>query len=113
MDRDDLAGIRSRLAAELDAVDRQLSEHGAEDDAVEVGLDEGFADSAQATTERSEIVGVIRQFQNQRAEVIAAIERIDAGTYGTCENCGRTIGPERLEALPTVRLCLECKSAAP
>lgn len=112
MDRDDLAGIRSHLEAELDTVDRQLTEHGAQEDGVEVGLDEGFADSAQATTERSEIVGVIRQLQNHRAEVVAAIARIDAGSYGTCESCGRAVGPERLEALPTVRLCLSCKAAA-
>lgn len=112
MDRDDQAGLRSRLTAELDAVSRQLSEHGAAEDGVEVGLDEGFADSAQATTERSEIVGVIRQLQNHRAEILAAIERIDGGSYGTCEGCGRPIDPERLEALPTARLCLSCKAAA-
>ena len=46
---------------------------------------------------------------NVLAEIDAALERIDAGTYGTCANCGRTIPPERLEALPRATLCIDCK----
>lgn len=47
-----------------------------------------------------------------RAEVEAALERIDAGTYGTCERCGRPIAAQRLDALPYVRHCIECARAA-
>ena len=39
----------------------------------------------------------------------AALARIDAGTYGTCERCGRPIGQERLEAIPYATLCIDCK----
>ncbi|OGX20368.1 MAG: hypothetical protein A3K54_00350 [Omnitrophica WOR_2 bacterium RBG_13_44_8] len=38
-----------------------------------------------------------------------AIEKIKNGTYGICEICGREIGYERLEALPFVNLCINCK----
>jgi RNA polymerase-binding transcription factor DksA len=38
-----------------------------------------------------------------------ALERMDAGAYGSCERCGRPIDEERLEALPAARLCLDCK----
>lgn len=41
-------------------------------------------------------------------ETLAAIERIEAGTFGTCESCGEGINPERLEALPAARLCIAC-----
>ncbi len=41
-------------------------------------------------------------------ETLAAIERIQAGTYGLCENCQQTIDSERLESLPFVRLCVAC-----
>jgi RNA polymerase-binding protein DksA len=37
-----------------------------------------------------------------------ALARVKEGTYGTCENCGNPINPERLEALPTATLCLDC-----
>jgi RNA polymerase-binding transcription factor DksA len=41
-------------------------------------------------------------------EVVAAMERVDKGTYGTCENCGTKIIEERLELLPYTRYCTPC-----
>ena len=38
-----------------------------------------------------------------------ALQKIDDGTYGTCERCGREIPAERLEAVPYATLCLSCK----
>ncbi len=38
-----------------------------------------------------------------------AISRIDDGTYGVCESCGRPIGKMRLQAFPRATLCMECK----
>jgi RNA polymerase-binding transcription factor DksA len=43
-----------------------------------------------------------------RGEVLAALDRINAGTYGSCENCGRKIIEERLELLPYARYCTPC-----
>lgn len=43
-----------------------------------------------------------------RAEVLAAMDRIENGTYGTCENCGAKIVEERLELLPYARYCTPC-----
>ena len=43
-----------------------------------------------------------------RDEALAALERVDRGTYGRCENCGEAIIPERLEALPYTRHCTPC-----
>lgn len=39
-----------------------------------------------------------------------ALERIEKGTYGLCQECGEPIGRERLEAVPHARLCISCKS---
>jgi RNA polymerase-binding transcription factor DksA len=41
-------------------------------------------------------------------EIDAALERIDNGTYGTCDNCGKAIPVGRLEALPYARHCAPC-----
>jgi DnaK suppressor protein len=35
--------------------------------------------------------------------------RIEKGTYGICENCGRPIAEERLRAIPWTTLCIDCK----
>ena len=103
-------GLRAQLQTELGAVERQLEEHGVEldGDGIQVDVDEGFADSAQATTERSEFLALVDQLRTQRADIVAAIDRIDEGTYGKCENCGNAIPLERLEARPTARLCVTC-----
>jgi RNA polymerase-binding protein DksA len=41
------------------------------------------------------------------AQIDAALKRIDEGTYGTCERCGKPIGEERLEARPWATLCID------
>jgi RNA polymerase-binding transcription factor DksA len=45
-------------------------------------------------------------------EARAALSRLQEGTYGRCELCGAAIAQERLEALPYVRLCVDCAAAA-
>lgn len=44
------------------------------------------------------------------AEIDAAIGRIDAGSFGSCEACGGAIGYQRLRALPEVRFCAACSA---
>lgn len=39
-----------------------------------------------------------------------ALERIEEGSYGFCEECGEPISDDRLEAVPHCRLCIECKT---
>jgi len=41
-----------------------------------------------------------------------ALERVEEGTYGVCQQCGQTIGKARLKALPFVTMCVGCKSEA-
>lgn len=109
-----LDAIQVELEEQLKSVEHQLVEHGASADPeapIEVASDEGFADSGQAAAERSEIVALIEGLQNSHKEITRAIKRIDDGTYGKCENCGRDIPIERLEAIPTTSLCVECKQA--
>ena len=111
MDERDYGSLRTALEQELTSIDLQLTDHGVtgrDRDSVEVGVDEGFADSAQATAERSEMLGIIDQLQANRREVADALARFAAGTYGRCENCGQEIAMERLEALPSARLCVTC-----
>jgi RNA polymerase-binding transcription factor DksA len=43
-----------------------------------------------------------------RGEVLAALDRVENGTYGVCENCGQKIIDERLELLPYARYCRAC-----
>src|SRR5437660_12655804 len=42
-------------------------------------------------------------------DVVAALEKIDNGSFGECERCGEAIADKRLEALPFARYCIDCQ----
>ena len=42
-------------------------------------------------------------------EVVAALAKIDDGSFGACERCGEAIAEKRLEALPFARYCIDCQ----
>jgi RNA polymerase-binding transcription factor DksA len=65
--------------------------------------DQHPADTASETFEREKDVSILEQLENELEELQAALERIDAGTYGVDEVTGKPIAPERLEAVPTAR----------
>jgi DnaK suppressor protein len=43
-------------------------------------------------------------------DIKEALDKLDDGSYGLCESCGKPINRERLEAVPYAKLCLECKT---
>lgn len=112
MDKSTLAELKQRLEVERDSLDRQLADYGASGEGIDVALGEGFADSGQATAERSEALGIVESLRHQRADVVAALERIDSDDYGTCTNCGKEIPAARLEAVPQAPLCVTCKQGS-
>lgn len=114
MDQSKLKEIRGVLDEEKTSTERQLAEYGAAvgEEGFEVSSNDGFADSAQATTERSEALGMVERLQETHTEIAAAIKRMDDGAYGVCEKCGKPISDDRLEARPTARLCLEDQQVA-
>ncbi len=58
---------------------------------------------------RGRQMSVLDRMQDQLLDVNKALERIDEGTYGICTNCGKPIQAERLEALPSAELCIDCQ----
>jgi len=48
--------------------------------------------------------------ESEMDETLAALQRMDAGTYGRCVRCGGAIGRQRLLALPETRFCVGCKA---
>ena len=58
-------------------------------------------------TDRSEAVLAVAR--RQRSDVLAALQRIDVGTYGTCVDCGGPVPEGRLEAKPEAARCVACQ----
>jgi DnaK suppressor protein len=109
----DLEAIKNELEELRTELREQLVERGAnpDDDSMdESGSEGGFADAAQKTAERDKILAVVERLREQLAAVHQALGRVADGTYGTCANCNAEIPKERLEALPYVVLCVDCKA---
>jgi RNA polymerase-binding protein DksA len=73
--------------------------------------DEHDPEGATIAFERSQLEAFIRRAEQHLEEIDAAMVRLDAGTYGTCQVCGITIGKDRLDARPAATVCILC--AAP
>ena len=70
--------------------------------------DEHDPEGATIAFERSQVEALVRRLGEQMKEIDAALARLDAGTYGTCERCGSQIPEGRLEVRPAARTCVGC-----
>lgn len=109
----DISTAEKALRTERKNLVHQLDELGAvESGDLKADLDfgESFADAAAVTAERTEVLGLVDSLKRQLENVDNALAHIAAGTYGTCDNCGKEIGADRMEFRPASVLCIDCKS---
>ncbi|MGB8651488.1 MAG: TraR/DksA C4-type zinc finger protein [Mycobacteriales bacterium] len=119
-----LTGADAWTKKELADVRKQLEAHARElrgeiDDAEEQNAalkrdagSEGTGDEADAgskTFEREHEMSLANNSRDLLLQVERALARLDAGTYGRCENCGNPIPKARLQALPAATLDVACK----
>lgn len=67
------------------------------------------ADAGANLTESDRSEAMVAAVMRQRSDVLAALQRIEAGTYGTCVDCGALVPDGRLEAKPEAARCLACQ----
>lgn len=67
-----------------------------------------YADRASKSARQSKRLAMERLWQSMRSEVEQALSRLEQGTYGLCVRCGVAIPEERLMALPSATLCIDC-----
>src|SRR4051794_14920572 len=70
-------------------------------------IDQHPGDIGTETFEREKDFSLLEQLEAEIGDLDAALRKIDEGTYGVCEICGKEIEPERLEAVPGTRTCIE------
>jgi DnaK suppressor protein len=108
-------GFQTRLQAalkELSAEDHELRQKLASD---EVATEHAVVDGAEGALSVEANLEVITQIQHERQEmgaILAALDRITAGEYGLCTECGAPIGQRRLEVVPEASHCIDCQEAA-
>lgn len=92
--------LRTEIRDELTAAD---SEHYAD----LAGQVHDAGDESVADLLADANVTIVSRLIGELREVEAALDRMGEGTYGLCQDCGEEIAPERLDAYPTARRCLE------
>ena len=70
-------------------------------------LDQHQGDIGTETFEREKDFSLLEQLEAEIGDLDAALRKIDEGSYGICEVCGKEIEPDRLEAVPGTRTCIE------
>ncbi len=102
--RQDLLEEQERLRQDLNHLEADQSSQD-----TNVGVGNHPAEDALLTETQEEMVSLRHQDQAVLNEVDDALGRMDRGTYGTCERCGRAIDFARLKAMPYARYCMDCQ----
>ena len=100
-----LTDERARLTEALEGVRRGVDSQTQSSELS--SYDQHPGDMGSETFEREKDLSILESLEASIVDVDEAFTRLDAGTYGRCEVCGREIGDERLEARPMARFCVE------
>lgn len=116
MEQAQLAELRRRLEQDRDDLNAQIEQIENEDVHAENQYDPEFsgygnhmAETGTEIYEQERNLSLEQALKQQLAEVEHALAKFEGGTYGICDNCGKEISSERLEALPQAALCINCK----
>ena len=112
--KNEVEELRVRLEAERDELQAQLATLEEDTFAVtqsdmsgDVGLDDESADAGTATFEREKDLSIENNVRDLLQKIERALKRVEAGTYGICDRCGKPIEKARIKALPYVDLCIK------
>jgi len=104
------AGLRAQLAdlEERLAIMKKPPEKGST-----IGFGKRVGDGTTEAVSRFTEVGLANDLEITASRVERALEKLDEGTYGTCDNCGQPIAAGRLKVSPASSLCIECARKLP
>lgn len=106
--------MRDPLRALLEAVREELRAELAEltavprDPAGTVSFGKRVGEGTSQAVERIAQVDAARRLDAKLRDVERALGKLEEGTYGVCDRCGRAIAPERLDAIPWAVRCISC-----
>lgn len=105
----DVSGARKRLEEMRDGLDRTLMTLRGEAPLARGGAAEP-GDAGSNLTEADRNQAAIQAALEHRTAVLAALARVEDGSYGRCLDCGHEIPEPRLEARPTTQRCVPCQA---
>ena len=113
---EEVIGVREDPIAEIERMRRAVEASDAE---LEQLMGEGSdtsgkdpGDVGSANFERDQELSMNANARTLLEQNEAALRRLEAGEFGTCENCGNPIGKARMEVFPKATMCVRCKQRA-
>lgn len=105
------ADHRTRLVEALDDLTAHLTALAEDDvESGRPGYSNHLAEDAQDQQAAQSVAARRALVRREMRALEHALHRADAGQYGICEDCGRTIPPRRLEIVPAATLCVNCQA---
>ena len=101
---------RERLEEQIADYQRDLEEARLTESSSDRSPDPGNAEASSMKLEYAKELSIEQNTLDLLSKANRALERVEDGTYGLCESCGKAIPVERLEVLPYSTLCVECAS---
>lgn len=105
-----LVAERERVEGLIQSVQAEGLDESAADEVGDIAHVTNPADQGSETFEREKDIAILEQLERDLAEIEAALQRLDDGTYGIDEVTGDPIARERLEAYPTARTNVDTRS---
>lgn len=103
-----LVAEQSRLQELIREYEEELAEARLTESSSDRSPDPGNAEAGSMKFEYEKELSIEQNNLDLLAKVERALERVTAGTYGTCESCGKQIPLARLDILPYANLCVDC-----
>jgi DnaK suppressor protein len=106
-----LVSERADLSAQVKELEESTFSTNQSDLTGETAFDEEYADAGTATFERERDLSLVNNLRDLIERIDKALGKIQEGTYGLCDRCGKPIEKLRLKALPYANLCIKDKQA--
>lgn len=110
--------LKVQLQQQKNALEKELGNFAVEDKNLKDNWDVKIRSSKDLDTDMEEKADEVEEYDNllslehslelKLKDVNLALEKMGAGTYGSCEKCGKEIEEKRLSACPEARLCMKC-----
>lgn len=108
--RQKLLEMREELEQEIRRTESQSDQReGFHVNVADEDFDEQGGDAASETVERSRVMAIVGNLRDMLDSVNEALSKLEQGTYGKCDVCGKQIPKKRLDALPHATMCIECR----
>ena len=107
--RDLLMQERARCVGEIRSIAQNASKNPREASGDLSAYTVHMADMSADTYERELAMNIASSEQEVLYQIDDALKRIDEGTYGVCQQCGKPIVMSRLRAVPYTSMCIECQ----